>query len=184
MKYIVVTTCLILALLLSGCYKVQPLDESDRYSVIAQIIKEERITCICNEFKEPDDSDSILYFLATQPDQLQKANRGKDIIRFSKLFDKEDINGFRKQMESRDSTLRLSAHLHVPGVRFVESSDTTAHCDCWHSVSYPLMNKNKTALVVFYDYYCGMLSGGKMAFVYIKRGGAWVRLVTIWTFIS
>lgn len=167
-----------------GCQGVDKLNESDKIDLIAQIIKEEKISYLADGFSEIDTDDSTLYYIALFPNQVQKYNRSNSIIDFDKLFDKSDLIEFKKQIDSCDSTLKLSKLLRNSNVTFYSNSDSLQKDEIEYWLTYPLLNRKKNAMIVYLNYYGGLLMGGKSVLIYIKKSGKWIRLSTIMLYIS
>jgi hypothetical protein len=164
---------------LFGCYKVDKLTDSDKIDIISQIIKDEGIKILYDEFLKIDPNDSTLYYISYFPNDVQKYNHSSSIIAFDRLFNKKDFCKFKKQINSFDSTLRLSKFIRNRSARIYPNSDTSFKPGLAYHLSYPLLNRTKNAIIVFLEYGGGMMMGGEYVFIYAKRGGKWVRLSKI-----
>ncbi len=180
---IIIVGCLTILILL-GCQRVDKLNESDKIDLISQIIKEEKISYLADGFSEVDPNDSTLYYIALSPNEVQKYNRSSSIIDFDKLFDKSDLIEFKKQNDAYDSTLKISKLLKNSNVKFYSNSDSLMKDETEFWLTYPLLNRRKNAMIVYLNYYGGLLMSGKRVLIYAKKSGKWVRLSTIWLFIS
>ena len=167
-----------------GCKRVDQLNESDRKDVIRQIIRDEKITYLADEFSQIEPHDSTLYFIALYPRQVQKNNGGSTLIGFNNLFDKRDLAVFQEQKNSYKPSIRISRFINDKKVTFYSDKDSLKKNEVQFWLSYPLFNRKKNALIIYLNYYGGMLMGGETVLIYAKKSGKWVRLATIWTFIS
>jgi hypothetical protein len=175
---------ILLSILISfGCDRVEKLNEFYRIDVIKQIIKDEKITNLDNEFSKIDPNDSTLYYITYFPNDVQKYNHSSSVIAFNKLFDKEDLIEFKKQIDSFDTTLRLSRLIKDEKVNLFSISDSSRKNGIECCISYPMLNQKKNAVIVYLSYYGGMMIGGKMVLLYAKKSGKWIRLSTIWDYI-
>jgi len=160
------------------------LNESDKIDVIKQIIKEEKIESLDDEFSKIDPNDSILYYIANFPNNVQRYNHSSKVIAFSNLFDKEDLFEFKKQINSFGTTLSLSKCIKHGKGNFPSISDSSRKEGIKYYISYPLLNRKKNAVIVFLDYYGGELCSGELVLLYAKKSGKWTRLSTIMVYIS
>jgi hypothetical protein len=186
MKYFLLIGIL-LTIFLQGCRRAANVDElceADRIDVIRQIIKEEKIKNLENRFFIIDSTDSTLYFITYYPNDVQKYNKTNSVTDLNRLFDERDLIEFKNQLNSFDTTLRLHKIIQDRKVHFSSVSDSSNNNGIEYSISYPLFNRNKNALIVFLKYYGGMLCGGEFALIYVKKYGKWIRLSTIWLKIS
>jgi hypothetical protein len=167
------------SLFLLGCHHVDKLTDTDKIDVISQIITDERIKVLYDEFSEVDPNDSTLYYISYFPNNVQKFNHSSSIIDFNRLFDKGDFAEFKEQIKLFDTTLRLSKLVENHSARIYSNSDTSFKPGLAYHLSYPIFNRKRNALIVFLEYYGGMMMGGEYVLIYAKRGGKWVRLTNI-----
>jgi hypothetical protein len=179
--------CILETLFLQGCrnaVNVDELSEADRIDVISQIINEEKIKNLDDIFYTIPLTDSTLYYITYYPKDVQKYNKTNSVTDLNRLFYKSDLVEFKNQHNSFDTTLRLHKIIQDKKVHFSSVSDSSNNIGIEYSISYPLLNRNKNALIVFLKYYGGMLCGGEYVLIYVKKSGKWIRLSTIWLMIS
>ncbi len=167
---------------LSGCHSAANVDElsaSDRLNVINQIIKEEKIRNLDDEFFKIDSTDSTLYYITNYPKDVQKYNKTNPVTDLNKLFDRRDLPELRNQFNTFDTALRLHTIINDKTVHINSISDSSYKDGINYTISYPLLNRDKNALIVFLNYYGGLLCGGEYVLIYVKKSGKWIRLSTI-----
>ena len=158
---------------------VDKLSDSDKIDLISYILKSEKVTCVYDKFDSFDPYDSVLYYLALSPVQIQEYNCKSCIIDLKKIFKKDDLKTFQQQIGSANSIKRLSKLLSTKKIKFLADHDSTTNCNISLSISYPLLNTQKNAMVVYIDYYGGPLMSGKFVSIYVKQLGSWKKLCTI-----
>jgi hypothetical protein len=180
---------LLSVILFIGCNRidnqvVDKLGESDKIDVLKQIIKEEKIENLDDEFVKIDSNDSTLYYITYFPNDVQRYNRSSSLIAFNKLFDKKDLFEFKKQINSFDTSYRLSKFNKDDRNNISSISDSSRKDGIKYYISYPLLNRRKNAVIVFLQYYGGELCSADLVLIYAKKSGKWIRLSTILVMIS
>jgi hypothetical protein len=152
--------------------------------VLNQIILDEKIENLDDEFSKIDSEDYTLYAITNSPKDVQKYNPSSSLISFSKIFDKKDLFEFKKQIISFDTSLRPSRFIKDKRVNFSTVIDSSKKINITCYLSYPLFNKQKNAVIVFLDYYGGDLFSGQDVLIYAKKSNKWIRLSRIVVIMS